>query len=91
MHDSMNYFFVLHLESQQPPAGYDAVVGEPGGDLNYDECIGTCKTASERMPKHADTVTVYNVSGRYIFADTGFVKRHRKNDAIRASYLIVYE
>jgi len=39
----------------QPPAGYDAVVGEPGGDLNYDECI------------------VYN------------------NDAIRASYLIVYE
>jgi len=38
----------------QPPAGYDAVVGEPGGDLNYDECI------------------VYN------------------NDAIRASYLIVY-
>jgi hypothetical protein len=34
---------VLHLESQQPPAGYDAVIGEPGGDLNYDECIGTCK------------------------------------------------
>ncbi|KAI0292719.1 hypothetical protein BC826DRAFT_894634, partial [Russula brevipes] len=23
----------------QPPAGYDAVIGEPGGDLNYDECI----------------------------------------------------
>jgi len=38
----------------QPPAGHDAVIGEPGGDLNYDECI------------------VYT------------------NDAIRASYLIVY-
>ncbi|KAI0266411.1 hypothetical protein BC834DRAFT_874457 [Gloeopeniophorella convolvens] len=23
----------------QPPTGYDAVIGEPGGDLNYDECI----------------------------------------------------
>jgi len=38
----------------QPPTGYDAVIGEPGGDLNYDECI------------------VY------------------KNEAIRASFLIVY-
>jgi len=38
----------------EPPMGYDAVIGEPGGDLNYDECI------------------VYN------------------NDAIRASFLIVY-
>ena len=27
---------------KQPPPGYDAVIGEPGGDLNYDECIGTC-------------------------------------------------
>lgn len=24
----------------QPPNGYDSVVGEPGGDLNYDESIG---------------------------------------------------
>jgi len=40
---------------KQPPPGYDAVIGEPGGDLNYDECI------------------VYN------------------NDAIRASFLIVYK
>lgn len=24
----------------QPPVGYDSVVGEPGGDLNYDESIG---------------------------------------------------
>ncbi|KAI0277036.1 hypothetical protein BGY98DRAFT_655667 [Russula aff. rugulosa BPL654] len=39
----------------EPPPGYDAVIGEPGGDLNYDECI------------------VY------------------KNDAIRASFLIVYK
>jgi len=39
----------------QPPAGYDAVIGEPGGDLKYDECI------------------VY------------------RNDAIRASFLVVYE
>jgi len=39
----------------QPPEGFDAVIGEPGDDLNYDECI------------------VYN------------------NDAIRASYLIVYK
>ena len=42
--DSVDCYFVLHLESPQPPAGYDAVVGEPGGSLNYDECIGTCKT-----------------------------------------------
>jgi len=39
----------------KPPAGYDSVVGEPGGDLNYDESI------------------VYS------------------NDAIRASFLIVYK
>lgn len=24
----------------QPPHGFDAVIGEPGGDLNYDECVG---------------------------------------------------
>ncbi|KAI0047871.1 hypothetical protein FA95DRAFT_1153694 [Auriscalpium vulgare] len=24
----------------QPPAGFDSVIGEPGGDLNYDESIG---------------------------------------------------
>jgi hypothetical protein len=24
----------------QPPYGFDAVIGEPGGDLNYDECVG---------------------------------------------------
>ena len=29
------------LTSVQPPAGYDSVVGEPGGDLNYDEAVGT--------------------------------------------------
>ncbi|KAI0794920.1 hypothetical protein C8Q75DRAFT_748043 [Abortiporus biennis] len=23
----------------EPPAGFDSVTGEPGGDLNYDECI----------------------------------------------------
>jgi len=23
----------------QPPPGFDAVIGEPGGDLNYDECV----------------------------------------------------
>ncbi|KAH9177723.1 hypothetical protein EDB89DRAFT_1934123 [Lactarius sanguifluus] len=39
----------------KPPAGYDSVIGEPGGDLNYDESI------------------VYD------------------NDAIRASFLIVYK
>jgi len=22
-----------------PPPGFDAVIGEPGGDLNYDECV----------------------------------------------------
>jgi len=39
----------------KPPAGYDSVIGEPGGDLNYDESI------------------VYS------------------NDAIRASFLIIYK
>ncbi|PSR79830.1 hypothetical protein PHLCEN_2v6876 [Hermanssonia centrifuga] len=24
----------------QPPNGYNSVIGEPGGDLNYDESIG---------------------------------------------------
>jgi hypothetical protein len=43
--DSVNCFLVLHSKSRQPPAGFDAVIGEPGGDLNYDECIGTCKIA----------------------------------------------
>jgi len=23
----------------QPPSGFDSVIGEPGGDLNYDESI----------------------------------------------------
>ncbi|KAI0002452.1 hypothetical protein BJV74DRAFT_765325, partial [Russula compacta] len=32
----------------QPPAGFDAVIGEPGRDLNYDECIGTCKNEAIR-------------------------------------------
>ncbi|KAH9067953.1 ADP-ribosylation, partial [Lactarius vividus] len=40
----------------KPPAGYDSVIGEPGGDLNYDESIGAVE-----------------------------------NDAIRASFLIVYK
>jgi hypothetical protein len=35
------YFFALQSECLQPPNGYDAVVGEPGVDLNYDECVGT--------------------------------------------------
>jgi len=39
----------------KPPGGHDSVIGEPGGDLNYDESI------------------VYN------------------NDAIRASFLIIYK
>ncbi|KAL6299580.1 ADP-ribosylation, partial [Sparassis latifolia] len=25
----------------EPPVGYDSVIGEPGGSLNYDESIGT--------------------------------------------------
>jgi len=24
---------------RKPPPGFDAVIGEPGGDLNYDECV----------------------------------------------------
>ena len=24
----------------QPPTGFDSVVGEPGTNLNFDECIG---------------------------------------------------
>lgn len=42
--DSANCYLVLRSELRQPPAGYDAVIGELGGDLN--ECIGTHKTAS---------------------------------------------
>lgn len=33
----------FRISKIQPPPGYDAVIGEPGGDLNYDECIGECK------------------------------------------------
>jgi len=33
----------------QPPQGYDAVIGEPGGDLNYDECVGTCRLKQETI------------------------------------------
>ncbi len=37
--------FALHSEpGPQPPPGFDAVIGEPGGDLNYDECVGACET-----------------------------------------------
>ena len=38
---SVKCFLVLYSQIKQPPPGYDAVIGEPGGDLNYDECIGT--------------------------------------------------
>jgi hypothetical protein len=31
----------LTFRTVQAPQGYDAVIGEPGGDLNYDECVGT--------------------------------------------------
>jgi hypothetical protein len=61
---SVKCLLVLHSESQQPPAGYDAVIGEPGGDLNYDECIGTCKITGGRLVTHADFDTVYKVGGR---------------------------
>ena len=30
----------LLTPSLQPPPGYDAVIGEPGSVLNYDEAIG---------------------------------------------------
>jgi hypothetical protein len=50
--DSVDCYFVLRAEPPQPPSGYDAVVGEPGGDLNYDESIGRYKTASDRLLKH---------------------------------------
>ena len=50
--DSVDRYFVLHPGSPQPPAGYDAVIGEPGGDLNYDESIGTCKTFGDQLLKH---------------------------------------
>ena len=46
---SVKCLLVLYTVSQQPPAGYDAVIGEPGGDLNYDECIGTCNIPRRRL------------------------------------------
>ena len=33
--------FLYKPPRAQPPFGFDAVIGEPGGDLNYDECVGT--------------------------------------------------
>ncbi|KAH9969951.1 hypothetical protein BJV74DRAFT_954173 [Russula compacta] len=32
-------FFTTMQNLTEPPAGFDSVIGEPGGDLNYDECI----------------------------------------------------
>jgi hypothetical protein len=32
--------FLFKPPLAQPPYGFDAVIGEPGGDLNYDECVG---------------------------------------------------
>jgi hypothetical protein len=54
----------FRISKKQPPPGYDAVVGEPGGDLNYDECIGRYKKTSRRLVTHANTDAVYNVSDR---------------------------
>lgn len=53
---------LLHSEPQQPPSGYDSVIGEPGGNLNYDECIGTRKQLAV-LVAYADAYTVYKVSG----------------------------
>jgi hypothetical protein len=48
-----------------PPAGYDAVIGEPGGDLNYDECIGASRVARDGLfRERLMLIRVYNVSGR---------------------------
>ena len=33
--------YVLTMLILKPPEGCDSVVGEPGGDLNYDESVGT--------------------------------------------------
>lgn len=39
----------LYLEPTQPPAGYDSVVGEPGGDLNYDEAVGAYRPVRDHQ------------------------------------------
>ena len=39
--NTMKFFLYLSFRTHaQPPRGFDAVIGEPGGDLNYDECVG---------------------------------------------------
>jgi hypothetical protein len=57
----------LYSERTQPPGGHDSVIGEPGGDLNYDESIGACRPTRYHQGQWTlivtvMSITVYNVS-----------------------------
>jgi hypothetical protein len=56
-------FTRLYSECTQPPGGYDSVIGEPGGVLNYDEAIGACQPNQYHQGQWTLTVIVdYSVS-----------------------------
>jgi hypothetical protein len=74
----------------QPPAGYDAVVGEPGYDLNYDESIGEFNSVAVKERSMTDllqsTGFVYSAPNRLRV----FSLSETQNDAIRPSFLVMF-
>jgi hypothetical protein len=45
---ALSFWRVFVLTDAQPPHGYDCVIGEPGGELKYDEAI--VYTVRNRIP-----------------------------------------
>lgn len=67
------------------------MIGEPGGDLNYDESIGACQPDQDHQGLIADVD--YSVQCEYVLKSwlIGYTNRTVENDAIRASFLIIYK
>lgn len=70
------------------------MIGEPGGDLNYDESIGACQPDQDHQGQWTLIADVdYSVQCEYALTSwlIGYTDRTVENDAIRASFLIIYK
>jgi hypothetical protein len=72
------------------------VIGEPGGDLNYDESIGACQPDQDQDHQEQWTLIAdvdYSVQCECALTSwlIGYTNRNVENDAIRASFLIIYK
>lgn len=74
----------------QPPEGYDAVIGEPGKDLNYDECIGECISLCHFSPTFIARVNSLPREYTLLMLRDIVLIRLCQNEAIRPLFLVTY-